>query len=59
MGLPRLDFDSARRRVMNRGVRREPIFLDDESRALFLSILNEFAERFGVRVRGFALMPNH
>lgn len=59
MRLPRLDFASARRRVMNRGARREPIFLYDESRALFLSVLNEFSERFDVRVHGFALMPNH
>jgi hypothetical protein len=59
MRLPRLDFASDRRRVMNRGARREPIFLSDESRALFLSVFNRFAERFDVRVRGFALMPNH
>ena len=59
MGLPSLDFASARRRVMNRGARREPIFLSDESRALFLSVLNEFTERSDVRGRGFALTPNH
>ena len=59
MRLPKLDFASARRRVMNRGVRREPIFFYDESRALFLSVLTEFSKRFGVRVHGFALMPNH
>jgi REP element-mobilizing transposase RayT len=44
---------------MNRGARREPIVLSDESRALFLSVLNEFTERSDVRGRGFALMPNH
>ena len=42
MRLPRLDLASARRRVMNRCARREPVFLDDESRALFLSVLIEF-----------------
>ncbi len=44
---------------MNRGARRERIFLDDESRARFLDVLSEFPARFGVRVHGFALMPNH
>ena len=59
MRFPRLDFASARRRVMSRGARREPIFLDDESRALFRSVLSEFSERFDVRGHSFALMPNH
>lgn len=44
---------------MNRGARREPIFVDDDSRALFLEVLAELPERFGVRVHGYALMPNH
>ncbi len=59
MRFPRLNFASARRCVMNRGDRRDPIFLDDESRALFFGVLSEFSERLGVRVHGFALMPNH
>ena len=59
MRFPRLDFAGARHHVMNRGARRERIFLDDESRARFLDVLSEFPARFGVRVHGFALMPNH
>jgi len=59
MRFPRLVFAGARRRVMNRGARLEPVFLDDESRALFLGVLSEFSARFCVRVHGFARMPNH
>ena len=59
MRFPRLDFASARHHVMNRGARREPIFLDNESRAVCLSVFSEFPARLGVRVHGFALMPNH
>lgn len=44
---------------MNRGARRAPIFFDDGSRRLFLSILGELPKRFGVRIHGYALMPNH
>ncbi len=43
---------------MNRGARRQPVFLDDEARALFLSVLAELP-RFSVRIHGYALMPNH
>lgn len=44
---------------MNRGARRSEVFLDDEVRHLFLAVLSELPDRFGVRVHGYALMPNH
>ncbi len=59
MRSPRLDFPGARQHVMNRGARRAPIFVDPESRLLFLDILSELPRRFGVRVHGYALMPTH
>jgi len=59
MRMPRLDFIGARHHVMNRGARRQDVFLDDDSRRLFLDIIKEFPTRFGIRVHGYALMPNH
>jgi REP element-mobilizing transposase RayT len=59
MRFPRLDFPGARHHVMNRGARREPVFADDAARQLFLDILASLPQRFGVRIHGFALMPNH
>lgn len=59
MRLPRLDFPGARHHVMNRGARRAPIFHGSDDRELFLSILAELPQRFGVRIHGYALMPNH
>ena len=59
MRMPRLDFPGARHHVMNRGARREPIFLDDDDRRAMLDLLADLPERFGVRVHGYALMPNH
>jgi putative transposase len=44
---------------MNRGARRQAVFLDDDTRNLFLQTLAELPARFGVRVHGYALMPNH
>ncbi|MCA9492268.1 MAG: transposase [Myxococcales bacterium] len=56
---PRIDHPGARHHVMNRGARREPIFTDARSCALFLTVLSALPERFSVRVHGYALMPNH
>jgi len=44
---------------MNRGARRAPVFDTDEVRELFLDVLSVLPQRFGVRVHGYALMPNH
>ena len=55
----RLDFPGARHHVMNRGARRENIFHDVDARRLFLGLLGELPGRFGIRLHGFALMPNH
>jgi REP element-mobilizing transposase RayT len=55
----RIDFPGARHHVMNRGARREPIFTDDASCALFLSVVADLPARFGIIVHAYALMPNH
>ncbi len=56
---PRIDFPGARHHVMNRGVRRQPVFFDDNCYAIFLDTMHDVVERYGIRVHGFALMPNH
>lgn len=43
---------------MNRGARRQDVFVDDEIRQIFLGVLAELP-RFSVRIHGYALMPNH
>lgn len=55
----RIDFPGARHHVMNRGARRQPVFYDDDSCGEFLEYVGAAVERFGIRVHGFALMPNH
>ena len=44
---------------MNRGDRREPIFLDDTDRHRFLQTLGEACAKTGWRVHAWCLMPNH
>ncbi len=56
---PRIDAPGTRHHVMSRGARRAPIFRADLHCGLFLDLLGELPERFGLKVHGFALMPNH
>ncbi|MCP4676803.1 MAG: hypothetical protein GY854_15075 [Deltaproteobacteria bacterium] len=55
----RIDFPGARHHVMNRGARRANIFLDESCCSNFLSLLGRALERYGIRIHGFAIMPNH
>ena len=44
---------------MNRGDRREPIFLDDADRRRFIETLGEVCAKTGWQVHAYVLMPNH
>ena len=45
--------------VINRGVERRPLFLDDEDHLLFASLLRRATRRFGWTVYASVQMPNH
>lgn len=45
--------------LMNRGVEKREIFLDDQDRARFLNILERVVEHHGWKVDSYSLMPNH
>jgi putative transposase len=55
----RLEFPGAIYHVLNRGDRREDIFLDDEDRQRFEDTLGETCVKTGWQVHAFCLMPNH
>ena len=55
----RLEYDGAIYHVMNRGDRREPIFLGDDDRTLFLETLTEACGKTGWQVHAYCLMNNH
>ena len=57
--LPRLDEPGSIHHVMNRGARHEPIFGNDACYVAFLTLLSSLPGRYGVKIHGYALMPNH
>ena len=55
----RIEYEGAIYHVMNRGDRREPIFLDDEDRKMFLATLAAACQKTGWQVHAYCLMSNH
>lgn len=55
----RIEVPDAWYHVMNRGLRRQPVFSDVEDYQIFLETLRESCERFGVSLGAYCLMPNH
>lgn len=55
----RVEYESALYHVMNRGDRREAIFLDDEDRKCFLTTLGQACAKTGWQVHALCLMGNH
>ncbi len=55
----RIEYKDAIYHIMNRGRRREDIFLDDGDRYLFLSVLTETVKLFHIKIYSYCLMPNH
>jgi putative transposase len=55
----RIEFEGAVYHVMARGNRREPIFLDEEDRRIFLKTLGEACAMTGWRIPAWVLMSNH
>jgi putative transposase len=45
--------------VTQRGNNRQDVFLVDDDRRVFLSLLSEAAESFSLAVDGYCLMTNH
>lgn len=55
----RIEFAGAHYHVMNRGNRRQAVFLSDADRWGFLDLLGEITDRFGVEIISYCLMGNH
>lgn len=45
--------------ITHRGNRREAVFFDDEDRHVYLALLREYTERYGLAVWAYCLMTNH
>ena len=55
----RLEFAGAVYHVTSRGDRREDIFLDDDDRQAWLSVLGQVCDRFNWVVHAYCQMSNH
>jgi hypothetical protein len=56
---PRVEFAGVVYHVLDRGDRREEMFLGDEDREMFLRTLGETCGRTGWRLHAYVLMSNH
>lgn len=56
---PRNDYPGAIHHVMNRGARKQLIFLDHGGRPYFHQLVAEMCQDFGLVLLAYALMPNH
>ena len=57
--LPRIVIPGIPHHVTQRGNRRERVFFEDGDYALYLDLLADAAERSGVAMWSYCLMPNH
>jgi putative transposase len=55
----RLDIEEGWYHVVNRGIERRSIFRGTSGYEHFLALLSKLPQRFGLRVHGYVLMPNH
>jgi REP element-mobilizing transposase RayT len=55
----RIEYEGAFYHVMNRGNRREAIFIDNQDRARFYEIIGSIESRYKIIIYSFVLMPNH
>jgi REP element-mobilizing transposase RayT len=55
----RIEYEGAWYHVMNRGLERKNIFLNNKHKKLFLDLLSEISERFQIDIHGYCLINNH
>ena len=55
----RIEYEGAIYHLINRGDRREEIFLEDDDRRLFLKTLGEACQKTDWRIHAYCLMSNH
>ena len=55
----RVDIRNGWYHVTARGNERRAVFRDDQDRRRFLELLEEWVERFGLRLHAYVLMDNH
>jgi REP element-mobilizing transposase RayT len=57
--MPRQDHPGAWHHVFHRGARHGDVFVDDPECVMFLDVVHEAVDQFGMEVHAYALIPNH
>jgi REP element-mobilizing transposase RayT len=55
----RIDFPGAWYHVLNRGIEKRSIFRSQRCYERFIELLSALPQRFGLKLHGYVLMPNH
>jgi len=55
----RIKYPDAWYHILNRGRRKEPIFIDKKDYYQFIDLLKDTSEQWNLRVAAYCLMPNH
>ena len=55
----RIEYPGAWYHVMNRGRRKEPVFISPSDYKMFTEVLDETVQMFGIEIHAFALIENH
>ncbi len=55
----RIEYPGAYHHVMNRGLSRRDIFLEDKGREQFLDLLSDISRLWKIEIYAYCLMPNH
>jgi putative transposase len=55
----RIEYNGAYYHVMNRGINRMKIFLNENHINIFLTLLEEISILFGIKIHSYCLMDNH
>lgn len=56
---PRIILDNVYYHIINRGNQQQSIFLEDGDFNQYINILKSFKKKFGFKILGYCLMPNH
>ena len=57
--LPRLNLANIPQHVIQRGNNRQACFLSDKDRHYYLNKLQEYSQKFNVKIHAYVLMSNH
>ena len=55
----RIEYPGAYYHVMNRGLSRRDIFLDDKGRERFMDLLSDISRLWKIEIYAYCLMDNH